>query len=810
MVGLAIAAVHPSRGPKGPVSRGVSARPAQEIRVHDVGNFWFAFSNFGQYGDPNDNFPSGEWPAGSGVWYIWEGRFWIGAEVGGEKYVSHCDYSAGFEWEASDGSSFYLGTGPKAIQDGLVYFDDLAELSGHTPLGLRIAQHSLAWSLPDYDDFIVFLYEIKNVSGGPLNGVYVSYVFDNDVGRGPGGDASSPHIDDLVDYDGWTPQGNNPWEYDVVDPLDLDEDEITGYDYWGVPIADSKNPYNQDPAYDDDHNPGHMDPEPDGFYDEYQIYLDPNGPPILYQTGSDAGQPATYADGTPLTGWLISRDMSYMYDGDYTQSSENDTGERLLPVPVSGFIGTRLIYLPISKEEWNTTFSTGAEADTMPRPWSHQWWNWNSDPGTDQEMYEYMEASHIASEGQHFLVHPFDYGAGAPVFDYRYMLSTGPFDNWADGETKKVVMVTGVGWGLQGLREIVDNAYVAYFKGEPNEIGFPDPEAEYSDATGTYIGPQPDQLGFYGASNTAIINDGHFQLPIPPAIPDLHYSAGDKSISMVWDDIAERTVDSFLGTTDFEGYKVYRSIYDTQSWEILAAFDNVDGTVYLRNAEGDTILPITDGTETFHIYSDGYDAALAALDSGDVRYEWVPVDLPAIKHNYSDTGADFYADDAGGVSVLLFGNIDVPVNGLPYYYAVTAYDPDKPAIGLFSIESATANYRKLISGASEAVYPRPEAAAEEELDRVQVVPNPYKGTATWEVIFEDRIDFINLPPRCKITIFSLTGDMIDEIYHQDATSGTEQWNLVSRNNQKIVSGLYIYCVETPGGEKKIGKFVIIR
>ena len=68
--------------------------------------------------------------------------------------------------------------------------------------------------------------------------------------------------------------------------------------------------------------------------------------------------------------------------------------------------------------------------------------------------------------------------------------------------------------------------------------------------------------------------------------------------------------------------------------------------------------------------------------------------------------------------------------------------------------------------------------------------------------------FQNLPPACKISIFSLTGDLIDEINHTDG-SQQELWDLITRNEQSIKTGLYIYVVETDK-DKKIDKFVILR
>jgi len=792
---------------KGPRTE-IAARPSTAYKVHDVGTFWTAVSNFGNYGEPNTLLPSGEWPAGSEVYYIWEGRLWLSAMIGGVPYSSHADYG-NYELDPTDGSTYYFGTGPKSIQDGWSRFDDLnSGIGGHTVIGFEVSQRSLAWSLTEYDDFVIFYEEIKNVSGGVLNGAFVTYVFDNDVGSGPGGDPSDPHIDDLVDYDGWTPEGENVFRYDWVDPLDLNGDGDTGYDYWGWPRADPRNPFwNGYSPVVGEPVPANDDPAPDGFYDEYQIYLADHAPYIRYQVswpdlGIVAGEPAVnQVTGDTLRGYLLSRNMSYMFDGDYPQSGENDTGERHLSTPVAGFIGTRFLYIPEGAYQL-----TNAPDDTMPRPYSHQWWNWESDPGSDREKYEYMTGSHTLSAGQKFMPHPFDYGAGAPVFDYRYMISAGPINNWQDQEIKKFVMVTAVGWGLQGLRENIDNAMVAYYRGDFAEIGDPVTGPDPSSSTyDDYLA----QLGFYGNWPGTIIHDGHFKLPIPPSIPNLRYSASDNAVDLVWDSSAETDIDNFIGAPDFEGYKIYRSKYNAQNWELIAAFDVSDkGPTYLFTSEADTLNPITllpAGTERILATDPDYQS----IKEGGARgtdWDYILVDLPDIVNRYTDEGGEFL--DKNGDPI--FEGIEKPVNGLKYYYVVVAYDPDKPDRGLNSIESAKSNYRKTFDGAPDPVIPRPDLAPEDNLDNVKVVPNPYKGTALFESRYEDRISFVNLPARCKISIFTITGDLIDEIQKTDATTGAVYWDLISRNDQKVVSGLYIYAVETPGGSKKIGKFLIIR
>jgi hypothetical protein len=41
------------------------------------------------------------------------------------------------------------------------------------------------------------------------------------------------------------------------------------------------------------------------------------------------------------------------------------------------------------------------------------------------------------------------------------------------------------------------------------------------------------------------------------------------------------------------------------------------------------------------------------------------------------------------------------------------------------------------------------------------------------------------------------------------SAGSVSWNLISRNGQRIVSGIYLYSVDTDLG-KEVGRFVIIR
>ena len=76
-----------------------------------------------------------------------------------------------------------------------------------------------------------------------------------------------------------------------------------------------------------------------------------------------------------------------------------------------------------------------------------------------------------------------------------------------------------------------------------------------------------------------------------------------------------------------------------------------------------------------------------------------------------------------------------------------------------------------------------------------------------------RIHFANLPARCVIKIYSLDGDLVRELVHDmdpdDPTSSHHEWNLITRNTQLVVTGLYYFVVES-AERTQIGKFAIIR
>jgi len=101
-----------------------------------------------------------------------------------------------------------------------------------------------------------------------------------------------------------------------------------------------------------------------------------------------------------------------------------------------------------------------------------------------------------------------------------------------------------------------------------------------------------------------------------------------------------------------------------------------------------------------------------------------------------------------------------------------------------------------------------EAAS--DLSEVTVAPNPYVGSNEAELTeYETLLGFHNLPAKCNIYIYTLLGNLVDVVYH-DSESGSEFWDMTTRTDEAIASGLYVYRITTEDGQEKIGKFSVMK
>jgi hypothetical protein len=152
--------------------------------------------------------------------------------------------------------------------------------------------------------------------------------------------------------------------------------------------------------------------------------------------------------------------------------------------------------------------------------------------------------------------------------------------------------------------------------------------------------------------------------------------------------------------------------------------------------------------------------------------------------------------------------------------SVSTFDYGNPTTNLAPLESSP------LANAVE-IYPVYSAdVVADSAKKVSVFPNPYRINGGYaEAGYEDvpaalsperarRIHFANLPREATIRIYTLDGDLVRELQHpcdcplQEGESMTS-WDLISRNTQAVVSGIYLYTVESKLGTQ-VGKFVIIK
>jgi len=296
------------------------------------------------------------------------------------------------------------------------------------------------------------------------------------------------------------------------------------------------------------------------------------------------------------------------------------------------------------------------------------------------------------------------------------------------------------------------------------------------------VGGLDEQALLANADFAQFAADIDYRLPAPPPSPRVHVETARNRVDVYWDDSPESDVDptsTAPGGMDFEGYRVYFGS-DRQAPVRVAEFDRSDSP---HDTTG---------------FNTGFDAV--RLDPPKV--------VDGIPYQYR------------------FSVPDVR-DGFNYYGAVTSYD-----LGDLQVPS-------LESGISQNKFLAvPNARSGQGAGGVTVYPNPYRVEARWDQgrqVRDHYLWFANLPSRCMIRIYTLSGDRVFEtrfdgtsyagggtrgLYdpQRDLDTGAPAlsgasfaWNLITQEGQAVASGLYLYSVEDlDGGAVSRGKFLIVK
>jgi hypothetical protein len=378
-----------------------------------------------------------------------------------------------------------------------------------------------------------------------------------------------------------------------------------------------------------------------------------------------------------------------------------------------------------------------------------------------------------------------------------YLLTTGPFSRMSPGDSVEVVfaVVCAKKFGTDPAKnDTYDQRRNLY-----TNAGWAQQAYNGEDVNGNDIldlgediarrdSVSPTELGLRYEPDGRITR---YLLPAPPRRPKVRVEVASQGAVVFWDkSTAEESVDPITSEKDFEGYRIYRS-------NTSADFLNHENFILDMSLVGEF-----DRADDDIGYNTGFNRIL--LDSA--------MTFPG------DTVQYWYRFPPKGVSVTL-------LNGFQYVYGVSAYDKGDSANLVPSLESAISLHR-IVPGTPP---PIDKSAA------VGVYPNPYYVNAYWDGDRERlrKIYFYNLPSRCEIRVYTLAGDIVTvlehdaQTYHGDGidwfdqfgdrgtvaqfAGGEHAWDLISRYDQAIATGLYLFTVEDmASGELKRGKFLIIK
>lgn len=724
-----------------------------DIIMHDVGNVRFTIANYGEAGNPNEvpGFRGFEFPINSGTDFLFSAGIWVGAIKDGVMAVS----------TATDGDNgtgefypFHIGSVPftnaSADPDWHITSKNLAAFSDrYHVLGAKDIDDDGDWNEAT-DDLDGDGKPSKNWDGGK------GFVNFDDDGDG---------LIDEEEADGVDNDGDGAIDEDTPAAFDDNHDGNCGYD--PEPHID------EDPAGDisadfiDNDSDGLVDLEdPDLDGDAMPGFLDDDGDGLDDEDGVARGAQEYFA--------VFTDDI----EAEYVSSPDPSSPHNPLQVQML----QRSYAFP---EEYAADFIL---VDYRIR---------NVSPLTLRNVYIAMFSDpDIGAEGEG--------GDAASLDDYNYydpdrlmmVQYDDPLDSDGEGPGVFAIRVVKTPVALDQLRVTFAN-FERVSGGDPETDGdkyttinsgdISDPTEETGDwrmlmsfgaeeTDGFQIGPGEElaiTVAYIAGEDTAdvglnaewalamYLND--FQGPSAPDAPEFELDVYEDMVRIRWSPNAETSVDAITGEADFEGYIVERSLNQLE-WETVAAFDRID-----------------------------------TLDG---QFEWENFNrgMPPDTHWTSDTTFQYYVEDRDLIP------------GHSYFYTVRAFDTGVPGAGILNSSRSGNVQEAVIARSGEEVLSLDPSG-------IYVFPNPYKGSHRGEGAgredprtglkqYPRMLRFMGLPGPCVIRIFSLGGDHLATINHTEM-SEWDEWDLITKFDQEIVSGIYYFTVEYSGGYH-IDKFVVIK
>ncbi len=828
--------------------RTVGDAPNTQVATHNIGNIQVGHTNLGQFGtgfvgavsDPvtGEALPSCIFPANSNLNHLYVSAFWIGAVIGRDTLVSS---------GADDGFAvheFWPGANDEIVQRSIIpsdqffsplavseqdiiatYYDtltttgitlqDFIDNRPHIPLNIKIKERSLQWSYDYAGDFVLFDYEITNIGIRRLEKVYMGIYVDGDI------------------------------HHTSKTGLAAFGDDICGFRR----VIDAEC----------------------GFFDTINIayVMDNDGDPV-----NEAWDKTTSIRSAAGVRLVRTPSDSLVYSFNWWSASPGPdfgprkAGTELVPFrDMDGFIGAphgdRNKYYVMSNREFDYDQIFAAVNQTsegwLPPAQGSLVFATGGDP-----RYLLSFGPFDIFPGESLPV-TFAYVAGLKFHtapnDYVNLLASSQLQPEAFRES---LNFTELGTNSRWASWIYDNPGVDTdndgFRGksrvcilDSSAFGFKYDTFYNSDSSAI------DSVvfdSFFSEVDTFFYEgDGvpDFLGAAPPPAPVLRVLPEVGRLTIRWNGfVTETTPDPFSDIKDFEGYRVFSGRTNTLAdYTLQTSFDVKNYNRYVFDRQSDEfvliVAPFTLAELqslyglTFNPLNYGIDNPFVFQSSGaaDTTYyftqqDWNRDELNApgtIETVYdrstltkpSDNPADWTADELTDGLPKWYEYqfvLDDLLPSIPIYVSVTAFDYGSRESGLSSLETSP-----LLNSVLEFPLMTSEQATRTNSE-VIVYPNPYKIDGRYrEIGFEGAgeddlpdervraINFINLPLVCTISIYSLDGDLVRSIEHNQPSGSPrsmhETWSLITRNNQLASSGIYYYVVETPDGQIQMGKLVLI-
>ncbi|MDD3642253.1 MAG: hypothetical protein PHQ19_02155, partial [Candidatus Krumholzibacteria bacterium] len=784
--------------------------------VHNVGSLHMNVTNWGFLGSlpksryPMADVPSAQYPAGSGIEYLYAAGIWVGAEKNGiplvttgypetEWYPPNDPRDTIYRSYEGDRRGGRFPGSADDDEDGLVDEDwlngrdddgdgkideDFAAIGTqmfscwfsddqpqsrivwpeHEPMGIRIRQETYQWGEEEFEDFVGARYWIDNVGNTFLTSLYVGIYADVDAGSRLHG---SYHMDDLVGY--WTGQrcarkgeAEIPIDVRVAYVYDADGDNGATTSYFGITLL----------GYSTDPNGSGGLPFFPGSQSRVHAFRTFRGM-LPYISGGDPTN--DFERYEVLSSGVI----------DENPSTPADYRILVSAGPFQYLAPGSSIFVDFAFVAGETMDEMLDHAAAAQKVWEGVWYDLDGDPGTGVNGLE----SPMVGELKDWDPDPCN-GTDLDVVDV------------VKGDTCWSNMDCSI---------------------EMNRFRGP---------TTCYRRNDVD-LVFYQTGIDGKEHNLHWITGSAPAPPHMRLVPRDGAVEIYWDDFSEVTPDPVSLLRDFEGYQVWRAddwhrpLGTTEEtgpadelWSLLDSRDLVNGLSPDRpfafpEDGGGWIYDPLKALPWREELIEGFQATLIRFPLDSVP---CPPGLSPEECDTIESIARRRLGFPGGKRYYRFVDEEAK-NGLPYFYSVVSYDHayrDGIPSGPGRFASPAANFLH--------VRARSDAQDLDSFDRhdVFVVPNPVTAgsMAPWSLEPNNadatglRCEFRNLPAcPSTIRIYTIAGDLVQTIHHDGSEgNGTAPWNLLSRNGQDVTSGVYLFNIEPGDGRfpRTIGKFTVIR